>query len=697
MKVIRPFTMSESNLVSSNIPEDLPRSSSAVNYNKWSASTAYVTNDLVCFVFTIEFGFLWPSGEPIMFGGAGFYSFGQRVPAGYPVYNGQTYIAPGTYFGVFKAKYSQTNFEPMKYSQNFSDTTFPGYSIWSMQAYAPVYDPNITYVASQTVGYSGASTGALYQSLVSPNFNNTPSSSPTYWKQITADSYATWNSGTTYANGDYVVIFNGLVGSIFKSIQGSNLNHDPQVNPSWWTFIGQTYKQWASGTSYSVGDIVISLATHKEYEALQAGSGHDPTNQLANTYWLERQSTNKWRMFDLLNSTQSSAGDLIDVSVQTTGYIDSVALMNCDVREITIVAKVLDAVNLNILLYTEAPTLGSWTFSGTMTHSENVVNAPDGEKTADSITIGTSNNQERLEWNGGVTQPNTWNYSCHLKKNTGRYAALGRYDGAAEPHAIFDLQEGVITYSTGLNASGIIDCGDGFYRCWIDITAPSGSGSGWKLWPINNPTNYSLSTAGNSIYHWGMQVTVGHSLQPYQSVAAAYSGYKITYSKTFDVTDSSGITDWHAYFFEQLTNKSDFSVTDIPMYNNQIIRIIGRNTGGTAAIGSAVIGKSLELGEVLWGVKAGINDFSKKEQNDFGDWTVVPRNYAKRSTMKIAIEPDQVDTVITSLANLRAIPCVYLGTVDYLATLIYGFFKSYEVEISYPTVSYMSIEIEGLV
>lgn len=73
--------------------------------------------------------------------------------------------------------------------------------------------------------------------------------------------------GITYAAGDYVVLTSNH--KIYKSLQGSNLNHPPDTSPTWWVEVGPT-NRWAmfdesGGTySYSSGaNIVVSFTADR--------------------------------------------------------------------------------------------------------------------------------------------------------------------------------------------------------------------------------------------------------------------------------------------------------------------------------------------------------------------------------------------------------------------------------------------------
>ena len=56
----------------------------------------------------------------------------------------------------------------------------------------------------------------------------------------------------------------------------------------------------------------------------------------------------------------------------------------------------------------------------------------------------------------------------------------------------------------------------------------------------------------------------------------------------------------------------------------------------------------------------------------------------------------QVDAVQKFLAGIRATPAIWQGDGDYAALWIYGFYKDFSLTIAYPTISNLSLEIEGL-
>jgi hypothetical protein len=106
---------------------------------------------------------------------------------------------------------------------------------------------------------------------------------------------------------------------------------------------------------------------------------------------------------------------------------------------------------------------------------------------------------------------------------------------------------------------------------------------------------------------------------------------------------------------------------------------------------------SKDLGETLHdGAQVGIHDYSRKETDEFGNAVLVERADADIGSFKTVARKSQVDGIRNALAEMRARPAVYSASPDYDATLIFGWFKDFNVEIEYPLTSLLSIELEGL-
>lgn len=170
----------------------------------------------------------------------------------------------------------------------------------------------------------------------------------------------------------------------------------------------------------------------------------------------------------------------------------------------------------------------------------------------------------------------------------------------------------------------------------------------------------------------------------------------LVYDQTYSLVSTSGISNWYTYFFEPIVRLTDLAVTDLSPYVNSTINIDLTDTGNTAMLGALIMGLQRDVGDTQYGAKTGITDYSVKQQDDFGNYTVLQRSYRKRSEMTVFVEASVVDELQIILAGLRATPSVYIGSDTYTSTVIYGFYRDFDVTISYPTHSLLTINLEGL-
>lgn len=170
----------------------------------------------------------------------------------------------------------------------------------------------------------------------------------------------------------------------------------------------------------------------------------------------------------------------------------------------------------------------------------------------------------------------------------------------------------------------------------------------------------------------------------------------VVYNSTASLVSTGGITDWYGYFFEPIVLTQDYVFTDIPPYFNALIDITISYTGSAAKCGACVFGLSKILGLTEANAKVGIVDYSVKSQDAYGNYSITQRAFSKRGTYTVWIEAALVDQAQNLFQSYRAVPILYLACSDYGATILYGFFKDFEIDIAYPTVSICTIQLEGL-
>lgn len=214
---------------------------------------------------------------------------------------------------------------------------------------------------------------------------------------------------------------------------------------------------------------------------------------------------------------------------------------------------------------------------------------------------------------------------------------------------------------------------------------PTGIVADTTYYVINKATNtYELSatSGGTAINTSGTQ-------------SGTHTAKIIVYDETYSLTYTDGIDNWYSYYFEPIIRKRDYVEIDMPVYSSPIIDIWMTGTG-IVSCGACIIGQKLDIGLTQYGARTGIQDYSVKTQDDFGNYDILERAFSKRADFTIWINNTRISAIQDTLSDYRATPIVYIGSEDFTNTIVYGFYKDFSIDISYPTVSICTATIEGL-
>lgn len=228
----------------------------------------------------------------------------------------------------------------------------------------------------------------------------------------------------------------------------------------------------------------------------------------------------------------------------------------------------------------------------------------------------------------------------------------------------------------------------------------------WKMFDASvgsqtaNPTSIDVVMRGaGRVDSIGVLNCVATSVQ----VIVTDSIDGIVYNKMYNLTQSSGGSHWYGYFFEPIKRKSDIIISDLPPYNNAQIEVILLAPVGTSAYcGSLILGSQKYIGEAEFGATVGIADYSVKQKDAFGSYSVLQRGFSKNNSLTVWMDAVTVDDVFNTLASYRSTLMLYVGapvaaTVGaYTSTFIYGYYKDFSIALSYPDVSVCTLTLEGL-
>lgn len=171
---------------------------------------------------------------------------------------------------------------------------------------------------------------------------------------------------------------------------------------------------------------------------------------------------------------------------------------------------------------------------------------------------------------------------------------------------------------------------------------------------------------------------------------------ELVYDSTFSMISTVGISDWYSYFFEDISQATNKILLDIPNVYNARVRIDLTNTGSVAALGEVIIGQQLYIGRTQYGSSVGITDFSKKERDAFGGYSIIEKPFSKRGSFNVMINNSTLDKLQETLAGFRATPILYIGVDEYASTVVYGFYKDFSLVIQHFNETQCNLEVEGL-
>lgn len=294
-----------------------------------------------------------------------------------------------------------------------------------------------------------------------------------------------------------------------------------------------------------------------------------------------------------------------------------------------------------------------------------------------------------------VIAPTTFSAATHLVSST-----------AVEAYAAYNA---ATTYAKDAR----VDYGTHIYQSLVNSNTGNTPDTSPTFWVLVGPDNthamfddqISTATTSTSPLTVVLDTGLANSLALFglvgnevQITATDGPSGPTVYDETFSL-DGTFIFDWYQYFFEPYVQIEELILTDLPPYANA--RLTMELTGsGTVEIGQLVFGSQYELGDAEHGATIGITDYSRKDTDEFGVTTFVQRAFSKRLTARLMLDTVQINRVQQVLARVRATPAVWVGVPDdstFNPLTVYGYYRDFSIDVAYPTKSYCSLEIEGLI
>ncbi|MBB6579582.1 hypothetical protein HNP33_003696 [Comamonas odontotermitis] len=172
-----------------------------------------------------------------------------------------------------------------------------------------------------------------------------------------------------------------------------------------------------------------------------------------------------------------------------------------------------------------------------------------------------------------------------------------------------------------------------------------------------------------------------------------------TYGTVFDKSLTVGlapeIPDWWEWHFGVWTPTGALGMfTGLPAYPQADVLV--DFTGTTQMeVGNLIMGNSKEWGlGVEVGASVGIQDFSRKDLDEYGNRVLVERTYIGWADMSVPVRRAEITPLKSYMAQNRAKPILFIGSQDIEALNVFGIAKDWSIAIEYYGYAMFAIQLE---
>lgn len=173
----------------------------------------------------------------------------------------------------------------------------------------------------------------------------------------------------------------------------------------------------------------------------------------------------------------------------------------------------------------------------------------------------------------------------------------------------------------------------------------------------------------------------------------------ILWDNTYDLLE--GVDNWWDYYAGFWDYRSEFvEESSTPLISGTLTVTF---TGGNPSIGHMIVGSTWEPGATLYDVTAEIKDYSVYNTDEFGNLTVIQRNFVKIFSGTLYLHPARADATFRKFIQSRAKLCLWIGdnrTTNeggHEALNCLGYFKSAPLVFSGPNECRYNLKIEGII
>jgi hypothetical protein len=483
------------------------------------------------------------------------------------------------------------------------------------------------------------------------------------------------------------------------------------------------YLEWDAGTHYVVGDIRIFRPNNTLYECTLAHHNKTPANAVnIGVYWVLMAPTNRWRAFDYSSANNEFSRSLGPVGapmiylIKATNKTDTMAILMAggsacavDVIRNENPANGGTGTQRNLLAWSEDQFFGPWTKTNVVVTQPRAQDPWEAGATAMAsgfptvMDDGTASGLHYIESPQATLATGTqYTDSIFVKPVTGTRQLMLAMNPAffsASPKAFFDLSAGTVASTSGGATATITPTTGGWYRATITATSTA-AGSGWKMRAhMTNGATESYTGNNSRIAVCGSMTAQGALPLAYQWTRELTGGAGNVYG-TRIYRDSKAINRL-AGIEDGGGNVTDAIYTECGGVANDYINVAVFPPGlsENAVCSEIVFARSFLLGELLTPFSGTILDFSRKDRNEFGNVTLIPRISADQQTYTIKHDLSQRQYIKRVMKENAARAILFYDDTDLSnpkGQATFGFWTEYSDDVTAAPVVIASITVESM-
>jgi hypothetical protein len=159
------------------------------------------------------------------------------------------------------------------------------------------------------------------------------------------------------------------------------------------------------------------------------------------------------------------------------------------------------------------------------------------------------------------------------------------------------------------------------------------------------------------------------------------------------------VSNMYDYYFQEFTSRDRAVELNLPILlpGSRGKMTLTGVTGTDVKIGSLIYGKQFKIGDSQYGqMSVGIKDYSTKEADVFGNYTIVERPFQNRMEAMVVVSNANTAQVKSTLSQYRATPVLWIGDANKTETIVFGFFEDFRVTLPHPAFAECRIRINGV-